>query len=998
MKKIWTSLDENTLNSVNPVLHANRTKTTDNTLEDYFDDTTFQSSTSRRDFLKIFGFSIASAAVAASCEQPLRKAIPYLILPEEITPGIASYYASTFFDGQDYCSILVKVRDGRPIKIEGNELSSVTQGGTSARVQASVLNLYDDARYKFPTINNEETSWDNIDNRIVEKLKRISGQGKEITLLTPTIISPATLEVIKEFSNTFPTVHHIQYDAISASGMLEANKKSFGIRAVPSYHFDKAKVIVSFGADFLGTWLAPVEFTRQYARSRSLTNGKKILLKHIHFESGLSLTGSNADIRIPIKTSEEKIILANLYNAVANGTRLNTYPCPESSVATDELAKELIRFHGRSLIVSGSNDPDIQLIVNELNALLANYDHTIDLNNPMLHRKGKDQEMVSFVGSLKNNAPRAVIFYDVNPVYNFPMANELKEELQDCELVVSLTSDRNETAEISDFICPDHHYLESWNDAKIKPGKLSLTQPVIRPIFNTRQAQDSMLKWSGNNMNYYDYLKNHWEKNYYKKSATSNFTAFWNSCVHDGIYESNTVKAIKSVSMPRHNLTEDFGDFPESSEEFELNLYEKVGVGSGKHANNPWLQELPDPVTRAVWDNYLCISPVDASAQDLKTGDLVSLNDKVTLPVLVQPGQTKGTLSAALGYGRTRAGKVAEGVGQNVTGFIQFHKGNRLYSSARISLKKTGGFSPLAQTQTHHSMEGRAIVHGASLNEYLKDPSAGNEMHAEIEKYHTSLYEKQNFPGHHWGMAIDLNKCTGCSACVIACSAENNVPVVGKKEVLRAHEMHWIRIDRYYEGNPDNPNTYRQPVMCQHCDNAPCENVCPVAATNHSDEGLNQMAYNRCIGTRYCNNNCPYKVRRFNWFDYTTADSFKNNTVDPSGMTIDLRRMVLNPDVTVRAKGVIEKCSLCVQRIQEKKLNAKVENRVLKDGEIKTACQQACPAEAIVFGDLNDTESRVSHLFKDPRNYHLLEELHTLPSLGYLTKIYNREDKNENSI
>ena len=993
MKKLWTSLDETTNRPANPVSRMNPKKATESALENFFDDSLMQADTSRRDFLKIFGFSIASAAVVASCEQPVRKAIPYLIRPEEITPGKANFYASTFYDGIDYCSILIKVRDGRPIKIEGNDLSPVTFGGTSARVQASVLDLYDDARYKSPSVKGQETEWENIDNQIIEKLNTLTEQGKEIILITPTLISPSTREAIKDFSKVFPGVRHIQYDTVSASGMLDANEKTFGTRVIPSYHFDKAEVIVSFSADFLGTWLSPVEFTRQYSQSRSLTNGQKKLSRHIQFESGLSLTGSNADLRIPIKSSEEKIILANLYNTVASGMRRTTYPCPESTVEVGELAKELIRYHGRSLIVSGSNDPEIQLIVNALNVMLDNYSNTIDLDLPLLHRQGNDREMAALVNSPADQAPGAIILYDVNPIYDYPQSKALKKLLKQCELTVSLSSHKNETAEVSDFICPDHHYLESWNDAEIKPGTLSLTQPGIRPLFNSRQAQESLLKWSGNNISYYDYLKNYWEKHFFSKSKIINFTTFWNTSVHDGVFEYKTSPAKFSVKITGELLGKVFRRFQEKEEDFELNLYKKVSIGNGKHANNPWLQELPDPVTRATWDNYLCISPADAINLNLKTGDRVIISERMILPVLVQPGQAKGTLSAALGYGRTQAGRVAEGVGQNVAEFIQTENGTRLYVVPKVKISKAEGTYPLALTQTHHSMEGRAIVRGASLNEYLKNSSAGNEMHGETEKHNTTLYKQHSYPGHHWGMVIDLNKCVGCSACLVACSAENNVPVVGKKEVLRAHEMHWIRIDRYYEGNPENPITYRQPVMCQHCDNAPCENVCPVAATNHSDEGINQMAYNRCIGTRYCNNNCPYKVRRFNWFDYTTADAFKNNTVDTTGMTLDLSRMVLNPDVTVRAKGVIEKCSLCVQRIQERKLNAKLENRVLEDGEIKTACQQACPAEAIVFGDTNDPESRVSKLFEDPRNYHLLEELHTLPSVGYLTKIYNRDDE-----
>lgn len=989
MKKLWTSPEDNTPQK-NPVSHVNRAGMRDEHLDEFYDDKTLNTSSSRRDFLKLFGFSIASAAVAASCEQPVRKAIPYLIRPETITPGKASYYASSFYDGIDYCSILVKVRDGRPIKIEGNDLSSVTMGGTSARVQASVLNLYDDARYKHPQKNGKEISWKTADEEITASLHSLSAAGKKLVLLTPTIISPATRKVIRSFQKTFPTLQHIQYDNPSASGILEANGRAFGREDVPSYHFDRAELILSFGADFLGTWLSPVEFAKQYSRTRSLTDGQTKLSRHVQFEANMSLTGTNADERIPVKPSEEKVILANLYNALADITGRPKYDCPVSPVDISDYASELMKHHGKSLVVSGSNDPEIQLIVNAINELAGSYKSTIDLDQPMLHKRGKDDEMKTFITRLQQGEIAGVIFQDTNPVYDHPNGALIKEALAKCDLTVSLSVTKNETTESVRYICPDHHYLESWNDHEIRPGRYSLQQPAISPLFNTRQAQGSFLKWSGTADDFHTFLKGMWQTEMILYSKGLNSFDFWNTCLRDGVFE---IKKSSAGSMTLNNaaVKEAFAHFPETNGKVEFVAYEKVSIGVGKYTNNPWLQELPDPVSRITWDNYLCIAPSDANEKDWKTGDLITIDEKITLPAYVQPGQAKGTVSAALGYGRTSAGIVAEGVGQSVITLLNASGKYLLLNHTIDKLEKTGEGYAMAQTQTHHSMEGRAIIREASLTEYLKDPAAGNEMHAEVEAHHTTLYKGHEYKGHHWGMAIDLNKCVGCSACLIACSAENNVPVVGKKEVLRVHEMHWIRIDRYYEGPADNPRTYRQPVMCQHCDNAPCENVCPVAATNSSDEGINQMAYNRCIGTRYCNNNCPYKVRRFNWFDFTTADALKGNTHDPLGMTVDLKRLVLNPDVTVRSKGVMEKCSFCVQRIQEKKLTAKLEDRRLEDGEIKTACQQACPAEAIVFGDMNDPDSRVSKLMADPRNYHLLEELHTLPSVGYLTKITNTE-------
>ena len=506
MKELWTSPEEkNNIRRKNPVSHVNRQGMRDEYLDEILDEKTLQATASRRDFLKLFGFSIASAAVAASCEQPVRKAIPYLISPEEITPGVASYFASTFFDGTEYCSILVKVRDGRPIKIEGNELSPVTRGGTSARVQASVLSLYDEARYKNPSLEGKELSWDNADKQITEFLTKLYTENKEVVLLTPTVISPSTLAVIRQFTSKYRNVTHIQYDSSPASGMLSANNESFGNECIPSYHFDKAELIVSFGADFLGTWLCPVEYTKQYAVTRNLTNGEKKISKHIQLEANLSLTGSNADKRIPIKPSHEKIILANLYNELVETYGKKKIPSPSSPVDVSSLAKDIKKNHGRSLIISGSNDREVQLIVNAINQAAGNYGKTIDLNDPLLLRKGKDEEMEGFISRMESGNLGGVIFYGTNPLYDHPLAEKIREGLSKCELTIAIESQLSETAEAASYVCPDHHYLESWNDAEIKPGVYSLAQPAIAPLFNTRQGQETLLRWTQDERTYHDF-------------------------------------------------------------------------------------------------------------------------------------------------------------------------------------------------------------------------------------------------------------------------------------------------------------------------------------------------------------------------------------------------------------------------------------------------------------------------------------------------------------
>ncbi len=954
------------------------------------DESVLTSPSNRRDFLKLFGFAIASAAVATSCEQPVRKAIPYLVKPDSITPGKANYYASTYFDGNDYCSILVKVRDGRPIKIEGNTLSSVTKGGTSARVQASVLNLYDTARYRTPMVSGKESGWETVDSEVISKLQTIKEKDGAIVLLTPTVISPSTLAVIEEFKKTYPTTKHIQYDAISMNAIPLANKKTFGKEVVPSYHFDKAKLVVSFGADFLGSWLMPVEFTKQYAAGRKLDEGQKEMSQHIQLEAGMSLTGSNADKRILLKNSQQKITLANLYNKLAKAEGAQQINTPASPVDVGGLAQRLLKAKGKSLVVCGANDQESQTLVNGINYLLGNYGTTIDLYTPLNLKKGNDAEMAILINQLNNGEVSGLILCGVNPVYDYYDGKNFLSGIKNTELSVSIADLKNETAEECTFLCPGHHYLEAWNDSEIKPGYYSLSQPAIRSIFNTRAVQENLLNWAGNKTDYLSFIKAQWEKNIYPASGfAGSFYEFWNKSLHDGVFEKP--KTVNSTVTFNGNSIASIQVADLDANQVEVELYENVAIGDGRNANNPWLQELPDPVSKVTWDNYISMSASLAGEKGLMEGSLVKIDNTLTLPVLIQPGQEHKTISIALGYGRAKAGKVAEGVGAN--GYLLSHfNGETLeFNKTGVQLDMAEGEYEFAMTQTHHSMEGRAIIRETSLAEYLENPASGNEMHKKIEEHHISLYKEREFKGHHWGMAVDLNSCIGCNACVVACSAENNVPIVGKEQVKLAREMHWIRIDRYYSGDTENPEVVRQPVMCQHCDNAPCENVCPVGATTNSKEGVNQMAYNRCIGTRYCNNNCPYKVRRFNFMDYTKADAIPANTYDPAGMTVDLKRMVLNPDVVVRAKGVIEKCSLCIQRIQEKKLDAKLENRMLKDGEIKPACAQACPADAIVFGDLNDENSKISKFFKDERNYHLLEELHTLPSVGYLTKVRNKE-------
>lgn len=996
----------------------------------------------RRDFLKLLGFSVAAASVAA-CETPVKKAIPYLNKPTDIDPSIPNFYASTYFEDGDYCSILVKTREGRPIKIEGNKLSKVSLGGTSARAQSSVLDLYDQTRYKKFQAAGKDAKAEDVDKQIISKL----ASANNIRIVSSTVISPSTKQAVADFMAKYPSAKHVTYDVNSAYGILQANKKSFGKAMVPAYDFGKADVIVSFSADFLGTWISPTEFARQYSKNRKLNKDKKEMSQHFQFEANLSLTGANADYRTPLTPSQEAKAVAALYEKMTGSGKFGD---AKIDAALDKAAKALKAAKGKALVVSGSNDPDVQLVVNAINDAVGAYGSTIDTNVAINLYQGDDKAMNAFVKDLKGGKVDAVIFYGTNPVYDHPSGKDIADNLKKAKLSVSFADRPDETSELCNFVCPDHHYLEAWNDAEPKTGHLSLAQPAITPLFETRAAQESLLTWAGKKVNFYDYVRAYWKKNIFPtQSEQSDFESFWNVVLHDGVFVGKT-KATPTPAAAEEGdeeTTEEVatttgGNFSVSSAisniksnykggGIELVLYPKIAIGTGKRANNPWLQEMPDPISKATWGNYVAVSQAMAKDKKWKQGDKVKVSvsgkSAVELPVLVQPGQANNTIAIAIGHGRSVSGKVGKDVGANVYPWASTKNGFVNYRLTGVTIGEAEGNEEIAQTQTHHTIMARDIIQEATLKDYQKDPAAGRSqimIHTPTglkKPTDITLWKGHDYPNHSWGMVIDLNSCIGCGACTIACQAENNVPVVGKKEVLMRREMHWIRIDRYYsstaeptdlqglEEASENPEVTFMPMMCQHCNNAPCETVCPVLATTHSTEGLNQMTYNRCIGTRYCANNCPYKVRRFNWFHYAEDKRF---TEQNYSQTNDLGKMVLNPDVTVRSRGVMEKCSMCVQRIQSGKLEAKKEKRRPKDGEIQVACAQACPTEAIIFGDMNDGESLISqtlgikkeiekgergakdktvYSITEPRAYHVLDEINVKPQVSYLTKIRNKD-------
>ena len=1035
-------------------------------LDEVFSENNLGLSSNRRDFLKFFGFSVAAVSLAACNKAPVRNIVPYLVKPEEITPGVANYYNSTCGACSAACGVTIKTREGRPIKVDGNKNSPISKGGSCATGQASILSLYDTERLDGPKKVNGGTlasaEWTAIDSEITNSLSNILTAGGKVAIVSGTIHSPSTLAVIKDFTGKYTNTKHIQYDAVSYSGILEANKRSFGdnYRVIPSYNFDKANVVVSFGADFLGTWISPVEFTKAWSSRRKVDgiDQSAKVLKTIVFESNLSLTGSNADYRFPMKASQEAVYLTSLYNQLAQMAgqpQISTSMTGELAGGAIKQAAELLwKEKGSSLVVSGSNDAQLQTVVNGINLLLSNYSTTIDLTNNSNQYKGSDADMMQFANDLQSGAYQAVIFLNTNPVYDSPLSDKIKAGLKQVKLSISTAGIADETAVLCQYITPDNHYLESWNDANPKVGVYQLTQPTISEVFKTRQVQTSLLTWAGlaakpendpfakkgiysqklSASIYYLYIKKVWA------NMGVNTDDTFNKALHDGVHTvATTVSTVPSFNIALNSIVADLEKTVGKKDQIDLVLYQNVAVKDGSMSNNPWLQEMPDPVSKVTWDNYVSLPKALAESQEIKNGDMVNITfgnvSLKSMPIFVQPGQSNGTIGIAVGYGRK--GKVGEKgmfepIGKNAYPFVSMQNGTFNYVQNGVKIEKISGAYELAQTQTHHSIEGRDLVKETTLEELKKNPKAGNDKTAPhlYTLWETKDYKKDGAPNHHWAMAIDLNSCTGCGSCVVSCSIENNVPVVGRAEVRRRREMHWMRIDRYFtfenvnntdytnelflsrdfEGKHvtketglaaldklektkkgaeylhwENVKVLHQPMMCQHCGQAPCETVCPVLATTHSSEGLNQMTYNRCIGTKYCANNCPYKVRRFNWFRYNDNDRFDfhfNN---------DLGKMVINPDVTVRTRGVMEKCSMCVQSIQAGKVKAKREKRALNDGEIKTACQRSCPANAIVFGDVNDPNSEVHKLFKNERSYRVLEELNTMTAVKYLVKVRDTE-------
>ncbi|MEC3905824.1 TAT-variant-translocated molybdopterin oxidoreductase [Tamlana sp. 2201CG12-4] len=1030
-KKYWKSVEElNEDSSIVETLKQNEFVSeipTDEFLGDK--DTLESTATTRRDFLKYVGFSTAAASLAA-CEGPVKKSIPYVVQPTEIIPGVANYYATTIADGFDFASVLVKTREGRPIKIENNNLAT-THGSANARVNASVLGLYDSLRVQGPKKEGTSISWSDFDAKTKQVLNGLKGSDKEIVLLTQTFASPSTNRLISDFKETYGNVRHVVYDAVSESAAIEAFQKKYNKRGLADYDFSEAMTIVSVGADFLGDWQGG-GFDSGYAKNRIPDHGK--MSRHVQFESNMSLTGANADKRVPLTPTQQKLALAKLYSLVT-GNNVSVNGLPEHvEAAVKSAASQLKKAGSKGIVVTGIQDVNAQTVALELNEYLAS--KAFNSNTVVKTRGGNDKDVAQLVADMKAGKVGAIIMSGVNPLYTLANAADFAEGLKNTQLSVAFSMKEDETSKQTQYLAAAPHYLEAWGDVEVKTGHYALTQPAIRPLFDTKQFQDALLKWTDNDQSYSDYIKLTWNENILNGAS-------YNQALHDGFFVNDSAGEDTTDTT---ETTESDSDATETtsangsaaqalasaakSNGLELTLYTKTGMGDGQQANNPWLQEFPDPITRTTWDNYLTVSKADAAEIGLANTHVANgaLNGSyanvtvngvtITAPVIIQPGQAKGSVGLALGYGRTAGLK--EEMQTGVNGYPLYQNFNNVQN---VTIEPASGEHEFACVQLHNTLMGRGdIIKETTLEIFnTKDKKYWNAIpvvslnHEEtpVTSPEVDLWDEfDRSIGHHFNLSIDLNACTGCGACVIACHAENNVPVVGKTEVRRSRDMHWLRIDRYYssedsfegdnkkkddisglgsslsefgemENASENPQVAFQPVMCQHCNHAPCETVCPVAATSHGRQGQNHMAYNRCVGTRYCANNCPYKVRRFNWFLYNGNDEFDYYMND------DLGRMVLNPDVVVRSRGVMEKCSMCIQMTQKTILDAKRDGRQIKDGEFQTACSAACSSGAMLFGDINDKESKVAKLKEDNRMYHLLEHVGTKPNVQYQTKVRN---------
>ena len=943
----------------------------------------------RRHFLEVMGASLALAGATGCRPQPTETIVPYSKLPEQIVPGRPLFFATTFSECGRTIGLLVESHEGRPTKVEGNPYHPASLGATDAISQASILSLYDPDRAQGIKRIEEISTWEAFLADLRDALRGQSGQqGAGVRILTEAVTSPTLGRQIRDLLTQYPKAKWHQYQPGHADGAFQAQQKAFGraISIVP--HLDRADVVVSLDADFLGSMNGSVALTRQFMTKRDLSGGQKAMSRLYLAETSVSTTGTIADHRLPISPSQ-LVSVAQLVASQLGVKELEAVKKADLPVATPDwinaVVEDLGKHRGASLVVAGDNAPwQVHLVAILLNEALGNVGKTVDYIDAVeVEPVDHGASIADLYGAMTAGQVEVLLIVGANPVYTAPADFDFKKALKDVKrLVAQLSPYEDETSPYCHWHLPQTHFFESWSDARAFDGTASIVQPLIAPLFDGISPHDFLSAATGKSVvPAHDAVRETWKS----LGGATGFETAWKTAVHDGVIAETASKPV-SVSPkvgPEDLVALQTAAMASAADSLEVQFRLDSTILDGRFGNNGWLQELPKPWTKLTWDNAALVSPAVAAKFRLREGDFVELKVKertVVAPVWPTPGHPDGVVTLHFGYGRKSGGKLASKFGFDA---FALRTRDAMSSAAGLTLRAAGGRERLATTQMHHSIEGRDIVRTLTLEDFTKSGTGAPEHVHDPGLRPPSLYGEEDwqYNDRAWGMVIDLGKCTGCNACVLACQSENNIPVVGKSGVLMGREMHWLRIDRYFSGAEDNPQVLLQPMMCQHCEHAPCETVCPVEATTHSPEGLNEMTYNRCVGTRYCSNNCPYKVRRFNFLNYV------DNT--------PLHELSANPDVTVRTRGVMEKCTYCVQRISAVRIEASKESAIsgepqrVKDGSVVTACQAACPSQAITFGDLNDKESQVAKRAALPHNYGVLSELGTRPRTTYLARVSN---------
>jgi molybdopterin-containing oxidoreductase family iron-sulfur binding subunit len=992
----------------------------------------------RRQFLQLMGASLALAGLQGCVEQPQEVIVPHVLAPEHLVPGKPLYYATaTTLDGAG-AGLLVESHMGRPIKIEGNPLhpavphlmaatnqaaggGTLRFGATSVFSQAAVLSLYDPDRSQTVLRNGQIATWEDFAAELQAQLaKPESAGGRSLRILTETVVSPTLADQLQRLLETFPQAQWHQFEPIHRDNELLGSRLAFGVDVQPLYDVAAADVILALDADFLAEGPMHLQHARGFARRRrpdrpaAPQEGAEdaALMNRLYVvESSITVTGAAADHRLPLAPPAVAAFTARL--AAALGLELNV-PAPLADAEApqpwlDAVVADLQRARGRSLVLAGRGQPPlVHALAHWINQALGNIGQTVEYREPIAARaEPQVDSLQNLVDALRDGQVQTLIILGGNPAFNAPADVSFTDQLKLVPFTVHLSQYEDETSQLCRWHIPELHFLEAWSDTRAADGTASIVQPLIAPLHGGKSPHEVLAAILSTVRSLpaadeatsapetppararfattcFEIVRAYWQRRHAEAHVDGDFETFWNTALHDGIVAGTQAPSVQpSISADFGSaINEALASLPQPSPTAAMQVVFQLDpcLWDDRFANNGWLQELPRPLTSLTWDNAALIAPATAQEHRLHTGDVVEIavaQRTIEIPVLIVPGQTPNVVALQLGYGRQRAGRIGSGVGTDV---YPLRTSGAMWHAVAATLRPTGQTRALALTQTHHAMEGRNVVRAGTLDEFLEHPEhppfmAAGHHNPEAE---ASIYPEYQYDGYKWGMVINQSACIGCNACVVACQAENNIPVVGREQVLMSREMHWLRIDHYYEGEPENPDHYHQPMLCQHCEKAPCEPVCPVAATTHSSEGLNEMVYNRCVGTRYCSNNCPYKVRRFNFLDYNAP--LRN---DPT------LQLLPNPDVTVRSRGVMEKCTYCVQRISAARIAAEKEGRAIRDGEVITACQAACPTEAIVFGDLNDPNSRLRQEAASPLNYAVLGDLNTQPRTTYLAAVRN---------